>query len=154
MSEGKREEVYGRLCELRDAGEVLFACSLVSARVIDKVGITKAVKIALARSLQKLALCPRDCDVRLDGLLRAPSVYKKQRTIIRGDDTVSAISAASIVAKVTRDRYMRKLAKKYPDYVFQKHKGYGTKSHYDLILANGLCALHRRSYLSKIRTLA
>ena len=85
----------------------------------------------------------------LDGSLYAPDKYPNQRTIIKGDETVPVISAASIVAKITRDRKMLRLAKKYPQYGFEIHKGYGTYAHERAIKKHGFCDIHRRSFCRK-----
>lgn len=121
-----------------------YKCSMVSSRVIDKIGIQKATKLAVARVLKKLSKKP-DL-VLLDGALFAPKNYE-QRTIIRGDEKVPLISAASIVAKVSRDKKMCHLHKFYPQYHFERHKGYGTKLHYEMIKKNGVSSEHRKSYL-------
>ena len=84
--------------------------------------------------------------VYLDGGLKAPEKYKNQKTIIKGDEKERAIAFASIVAKVSRDALMCRLAKKYPKYSFEIHKGYGTKKHCESIKENGLCFEHRRCY--------
>ena len=93
---------------------------------------------------------PKKCLVLLDGGLRAPKRFMYQKTIIRGDEKEYAIALASIMAKVTRDRKMVKLSKKYPLYGFNSHKGYGTKKHYEKIKKCGLCELHRRSFLKQL----
>ena len=86
--------------------------------------------------------------ILLDGGLKAPAKYKDQKTIIKGDEKVKIIALASIIAKVSRDRHMRRLAKKFPDYGFEIHKGYGTRAHYRALHRRGLSPLHRRSFLS------
>jgi ribonuclease HII len=81
----------------------------------------------------------------MDGGLKAPKKYK-QKTIIKGDEKISLIAAASIIAKVSRDRRMIILHKKFPKYRFDKHKGYGTKLHYKMLKKYGPCKIHRKSY--------
>ena len=147
LSEKQREIWYEKFVELRLHGEVMFTCSLVSASVIDEKGIVVAIRLGIARSLAKLALDPENCVVLLDGSLKAPPEYKYQKTIIHGDDIEPIISAASIVAKVTRDCLMIKLAKKYPGYSLEVHKGYGTKRHYAAIQKLGPSPIHRLSFL-------
>ena len=85
-------------------------------------------------------------NILLDGALRAPSEYL-QETIINGDELVPIISLASIAAKVTRDWLMKELSLQYPLYGFEKHKGYGTKMHYEMLKKYGPCAIHRHSFL-------
>jgi ribonuclease HII len=117
---------------------------------IDKLGIVKAVKQAIDRALNKLEAETNVCLVLLDGRLKAPLVYKNQKTIIKGDEKEPVISLASIVAKVSRDRKMVNLSKRYPEYGFEKHKGYGTKEHLRAVRKHGLCTIHRKSFLKKL----
>lgn len=149
LSPRQREEWYERI--EKDRGpELRFAVSFVSAKIIDTKGIQYAIRLALRRSLLKLAVNPNDCEVLLDGGLHAPKEYVHQETIIRGDVKKTAIAMASVVAKVNRDRLMMKLSKKYPIYGFAQHKGYGTKAHYEAIKKHGISVSHRKSYLSRI----
>lgn len=146
LSEKKREAIFA-LLETRVArGDARFSVELESAETIDTEGIATAVRRALARGVNALAPDAALVRVELDGALKAPPEYV-QETIIGGDATVPLISLASIAAKVTRDRLMLKLAEKYPEYGFEKHKGYGTKMHYDMLQKHGLCAIHRRSFV-------
>lgn len=115
----------------------------VSNHVIDKIGIQKAVLLGVKRVLGKMKRKPDM--VLLDGLLRAPESYK-QETIIRGDEKIPAISAASIVAKVGRDKKMMLFHSNFPEYGFDQHKGYGTRLHYKNIKKNGLSSCHRRTF--------
>ncbi len=126
--------------------ELSFAVSFVSAGVIDKKGITFAIRTALRRSLAKLDVDPESVLVLLDGGLHAPECYSQQKTIIRGDATETAIAMASVVAKVARDRHMIRLHKKFPQYDFPRHKGYGTALHIAAIKKHGLSVLHRKSF--------
>ncbi len=118
-------------------------CAMIGSRIIDKVGISKAAKLAVAKVLKKF---PKKPDlVLLDGALFAPKNYCQQ-TIIKGDEKIPLISAASIVAKEARDVKMLRFHKKFPKYCFDKHKGYGTKLHYKTLKKNGLSLVHRRSF--------
>ncbi len=134
------------------AGEDLsFAVSFVSAGVVDRKGISAAIRLALARSLKKLALPPESVCVLLDGGLHAPPVYKRQVTIIRGDAEESAIAMASVVAKVARDRLMDRQDAVYPEYGFLRHKGYGSALHVAAIRRYGLSPLHRATFCTRMR---
>lgn len=142
----KREGIFDRLKILKKEKVVDYSVSYESAKRIDKIGISRAIKNCLEKSLVKLKVKPEQCLVLLDGGLKAPEKYKNQKTIIKGDEKERAIAFASIVAKVSRDTLMCKLAKKYPKYCFEIHKGYGTKKHCESIKKNGLSFEHRRCF--------
>lgn len=149
LSEYEREEWYARI-KLLDGKELHFAVSFVSADMIDKKGINFALRLALARSLKKLNVSPKSCEVLLDGGLYAPQEYRRQKTIVHGDAKETVIAMASVVAKVLRDRRMVRLSKTHPHYGFAAHKGYGTKAHYRAIRKHGLSPEHRRSFCKKL----
>jgi ribonuclease HII len=128
-----------------------FSVSFVSEKVIDKIGITKAIQLGIKRCLNKLDI-PVNSQIFLDGSLKAPEEYIHQLTVVRGDEKIPVISLASIMAKVMRDRYMVKLSKKYPEYHFDIHKGYGTELHRTMIKKYGASPVHRRSFLKNIET--
>jgi ribonuclease HII len=134
---------------LRRDKEIMFQTASVSSSVIDKVGISKALRTAVARGLKSLGLSVSEMEVRLDGRLYAPKQYA-QSTVVRGDATEWIIGAASIVAKVHRDTKMVSFDKRHPKYGFARHKGYGTKAHYAAIKKYGPCSIHRRSFLGRI----
>lgn len=142
----KREEIFDKLKILKKEKIVNYFVSYESAQKIDKIGLSKAIKNCLEKSLSKLMAKPDECLVLLDGGLKAPLIYKNQKTIIKGDEKERAVAFASIAAKVSRDALMCKLAKKYPKYSFEIHKGYGTKKHCESIRKNGLCPEHRRCF--------
>ncbi len=142
----KREEIFDRLKTLKKEKRVDYFVSYESAKRIDTIGLSKAIKNCLKKSLTKLKVKPKECLVLLDGGLKAPEKYKNQKTIIKGDEKERSIAFASIVAKVSRDSLMCKLAKKYSKYCFEIHKGYGTKKHCEAIKKNGLSAEHRKSF--------
>jgi ribonuclease HII len=146
LSPAGREEWYARMMDAV-GDELFFAVSFVSAEIIDRKGIVFAIRLALTRSLKKLQVSPDSCTVLLDGGLHAPNEYVRQKTIIRGDANETVIAMASVVAKVLRDRRMVRLHKKYPEYGFAAHKGYGTKAHYRALKQHGPSTLHRRSFL-------
>ncbi len=149
LTEKKREEIFERILKYHKNGDIKFAVFMSSSSVIDKKGIVFAIKSALSKCLEKINLKPEEVEVLLDGSLKAPEKYLKQKTIIKGDDKVREISLASICAKVVRDREMVKFSKKYPKYNLDIHKGYGTKAHYESISKNGLSEIHRRSFLKR-----
>jgi ribonuclease HII len=145
LSEKKREEIF-TLLEARAAlGDARFAVEFESAETIDREGISFAVKMAVSRGVNALAPDAALVKIQLDGSLKAPPEYA-QETIVGGDELIPIISLASIAAKVVRDRLMTELAVRYPQYGFEKHKGYGTEMHYDMLKKYGLCAIHRRSF--------
>lgn len=150
MTPKQREVWYERAKLLQKEGMIRYEVVFRSAGTIDKKGIQVAIRECINTGLQKLGLSPNDTAVFLDGGLRAPEMYKNQTTIIKGDLKERSISLASVIAKVSRDAYMTKMAKKYPEYGFEAHKGYGTKAHYEEILKKGTTRLHRFSYLTKI----
>ncbi len=146
VSPKQREMIYRRAQELKRNGILDYHATLVSNVTIDRKGISYAVALGIERCLKKLNLDPKTVEARLDGLLKAPQEYKKQQTIIKGDAKEKIIGLASIMAKVTRDRYMVHEAKKYPQYQFEIHKGYGTKRHCDALQRYGLSLVHRKSF--------
>ena len=146
LSETARETIYREMQSRQRAGDISFCVRLISADVIDTIGISKAVRRGVWSGVRKLAPEPKGVRVLLDGLLHAPEEYE-QETIIKGDAKEPVISLASIAAKVTRDRLMKKLAEKYPNYFFEVHKGYGTKRHYEAIEKWGPSDIHRHSFL-------
>lgn len=151
MTPKSREILYSNLVSLRENGKLNFAVTFSSSSMIDQYGIVPSIKSALARALSKIReATPLGCEVLLDGGLRAPQEFTQQRTIIRGDMTEPVISLASIAAKVERDRLMTRLATKYPTYAFETHKGYGTAAHCALIRTNGLSAIHRRTFCTRL----
>ncbi len=146
VSPKNREAIFRRARELDKAGKLTYTVALVSNTVIDKKGITFAVRQGIERALAQLAPDPRTTFIKLDGLLHAPPQFEHQKTIIKGDVTEKEISLASIMAKVTRDRYMVRLAKRHPAYAFDVHKGYGTLLHRKNIKKHGLGVMHRTTF--------
>ncbi|HEX3568295.1 MAG TPA: ribonuclease HII [Candidatus Saccharimonadales bacterium] len=111
---------------------------------LDAIGLTEAVRLAMRRALAEIAE-PYD-EIIIDGNYNFLADVACTRTLIKADDLVPAVSAASIVAKVARDAFMRSIAKEYPDYQFESHVGYGTRAHQAAIKLHGICELHRRSF--------
>ena len=146
----KREGWYERLDGMRKAGQLNFATASSSAETIDARGIVPSIFSALEECLKLLNANPETCEILLDGSLHAPAQFARQKTIIHGDDIEPVISAASIVAKVERDRLMMQLSPQFPGYSFETHKGYGTSAHCSAIRTHGLCALHRKSFCTRL----
>jgi ribonuclease HII len=148
LSPKKREEIYKKFLELKKEGKINFSVSHISNKIIDKKGISYAINLAINKLLVNTKRSASN--IRLDGLLKAPAEFKNQRTIIKGDEKDVFIASASIVAKVTRDHLMCHLSKKFPNYSFEIHKGYGTTLHYRLIKKFGISKIHRKSFLSSL----
>jgi ribonuclease HII len=144
LSQKQREYVYEKLIKY---GGIEWGIGIVSEKVIDKINILEATKLAMQKALRqaqgKLNLDPDF--LLLDGNFKIKTNIL-QKSIIKGDQKVFSISAASIIAKVTRDRLMQKYHKKYPQYGFDKHKGYGTKKHFENIKKFGPCKIHRKTF--------
>lgn len=147
LSEKKREEWFKKIKLAQMRSDIKFSVSFTAPTIIDKKGIVFSIQRALDKSLSKLKVKPEQAEIFLDGGLKAPKEYKNQKTIIHGDDLVQIISIASVIAKVTRDSLMVRLVKKFPQYGFERHKGYGTKAHYLAIKKYGITKIHRRSFL-------
>lgn len=145
-----RAEWRERIREAEALGYLSCAVSFVTPSVIDKRGLSYAIRTAIEKSLSAIEHNAKETRVLLDGALRAPSHYLNQETIIKGDEKELAIALASIVAKVARDARMVLLAKKFPEYGFEKHKGYGTRAHYEAIKQNGITPHHRKSFLKRV----
>ena len=140
----KREAMYNFLV---DYAEVYWGIGRVSEKVIDKINILQASKLAMRKAVLSLE---KKVGGRADMLLIDGNfgigIKRSQKSIIKGDEKVFLISLASIVAKVERDRLMTRLHKKYPQYGFNRHKGYGTKLHIAMLKEHGPCPLHRQSF--------
>ena len=150
LSSKKRDEWHKQIREAEKLGYLSFTVSFVSPEVIDKKGLSYAIRTALEKSLSAIKHDVNITKILLDGGLRAPVQYVNQKTIIKGDEKELAIALASIVAKVTRDARMVTLSKKFPEYGFEKHKGYGTRAHYTAIKKNGITKHHRKSFLKRV----
>jgi len=150
MTPQARSKFFRLMRALSREGQLRFAVAYASHSVIDEEGITAAVRHAIAQALRHLKADPNECSVFLDGLLAAPEEYKRQHTIIGGDDILPLISLAAIAAKVSRDRLMVRAAKRFPRYGFESHKGYGTRRHCAALQQFGMCDIHRRTYCKQI----
>ena len=149
LSPSDRELWFALALEARKEGLLNFAVSLVSEKVIDRKGISYAIRLGIRRSLMTLGVSA-DSQVYLDGGIKAPKEFIHQLTVIRGDEKIPIISLASIMAKVIRDRKMVRLSKKFPEFNFHKHKGYGTSEHRQAIWKFGPSIIHRRSFLTRL----
>jgi len=116
----------------------------VDAATVDRIGITEAVRLAMQRALDQI--CVKYDEVIIDGHLNFLPENSKTKAVIKADDTVPAVSAASIAAKVARDNYMAVIAPDYADYGFAQHVGYGTALHMERLQLYGISELHRRSF--------
>ncbi len=123
--------------------------SSVSAKEIDRIGIVAAGNLAARRALKKLKLSPKTAVIQLDYGLVVGTQWK-QTAYIKGDERFPAIALASIYAKVTRDTYMTRIARQFPRYGFEVHKGYGTKKHRMSIKKSGISSLHRKTFCKKV----
>ena len=140
VSESKREMLYEKIKE----EAVSYGVGIVDQNEIDEINILNATKKALTIALDKLEVKP---DIILvDALDKIDTHGIKYISIIKGDAKVYSISAASIIAKVTRDRIMREYDEVYPEYGFKSHKGYGTAKHIEAIKKCGICPLHRKTF--------
>ena len=142
VTEKRREVVYEQILNTCIEAKTAW----VDAETIDRINILEATKLAFAEAFSKMET--PITDVLIDAL-KGLNISARQHSLIHGDALSYSIAAASIVAKVERDRYMAEQDALYPVYGFQKNKGYGTKQHMDAIAAHGICPLHRKSFLKK-----
>ena len=138
-----REAERDRLFDVVRDRAVCFGIGIVDERIIDDVNILQATIIAMERACEALAPQP---DYLLLDAITLPRVAIPQKPLVRGDSRSHSIAAASILAKVTRDRLMLELHEKHPQYNFRKHKGYGTREHLALLQQYGPCAAHRKTF--------
>lgn len=143
LSEKKRELLFDKIInECKD-----YSIGTASENEIDELNILQATFLAMKRAVDGLSVKP-DCAL-VDGN-QIPNLDCDVTTVVKGDAKSESIAAASILAKVSRDRYMLEMAEKYPHYGFEKHKGYGTKLHYEMIEKYGICDIHRKTFLKKV----
>ena len=138
LSAKQRDKIYKLITK---DPEIKWGIGIVSEKIIDKINILEATKLAMIEAVKKL----KPDFLLLDGNFKI-KYNALQKSVVKGDQKVFSISAASIIAKVTRDRLMQKLHKKYPQYGFDKHKGYGTKLHVIAIKKFGLSLVHRKTF--------
>lgn len=140
LSEKKREKIYD---EIINNKEIIYGIGMSDVDVIEDVNILNATKLAMKQAVYNLSKKPDY--VIIDGNQKIDIDIQCQ-TLISGDSKSASIAAASIIAKVTRDKMMLKISEKYPEYNFSKNKGYGTKEHTEAIKKYGICPIHRPSF--------
>jgi ribonuclease HII len=140
LNEGQRERFYELIRDVAFG----FGVGIVDAKIIDAVNIRQAARRAMEQALRQI--CPSPDFLILDAI-RLPNVAIEQRMVIKGDGLCLSIAAASVLAKVTRDRLMVEAHRRFPQYGFLGHKGYGTAEHLRSLRRYGPCSLHRRSFL-------
>jgi ribonuclease HII len=141
----KREEFFRLIVKNHN---IKWGIGKVSEKVIDKINIFEATKLAMKKAIESLKKkLKRKVDfLILDGNFKI-DLEIPQKPIVKGDEKVLSCAMASIIAKVTRDKIMEKYAEKFPEYGFEKHKGYGTKFHLKMLRKYGPCKIHRKSFL-------
>ncbi len=143
ISEKKREQLFDVICEKA----VDYSIGIATEQEIDEINILNATFLAMHRAVEGLKIKP---DYALiDGNQYPKIPFVMEETVVKGDAKSMSIAAASILAKVSRDRFMMEKAKEFPQYQFEKHKGYGTKLHYEMIKEFGPSSIHRMTFLKK-----
>lgn len=141
VSEKKREKIYEKIIE----EAIAYSVGIVDQKTIDEINILNATKLGVKLALEGLSQRPDV--IMVDALNNMDTLGIPYISVVKGDAKNYCIAAASIIAKVTRDRIMREWDEVYPIYGFSKHKGYGTAEHIRIIKENGPCALHRKSFI-------
>lgn len=143
LSEKKREALF----DIIKDKALAYSIAMASEKEIDEINILQATFLAMKRAVDSLSIKPDY--ILVDGN-RDPLFGTETELVVKGDSLSASIAAASVLAKVTRDRFMLEIDKKYPQYQFSKHKGYGTKLHYEMIAEYGISDVHRRTFLKKL----
>lgn len=144
LTEKKREALF----PIIQGKAVAYGIGFASEQEIDEINILNATFLAMRRAVEAMKISP---DLLLiDGNQKPKIGIGEEVTVVKGDMKSVSIAAASVLAKVSRDRYMLEQAQKYPQYAFEKHKGYGTKLHYEKIAEFGVSPIHRKTFLKKI----
>lgn len=144
LSEKKRENLYDEILKKAKA----YCIATASVEEIEEINILNAAMLAMKRAIEGLGM---DVDIAVIDGNKTPDVSCRTFAVVKGDASSQSIAAASILAKVARDRYMMSLDEKYPQYSFSKHKGYGTKLHYEMLNKYGISSCHRRSFLKNLK---
>ncbi len=139
LSAAKRDSLFEKIQE----AAISYAIGIIDEKIIDEINILNATKLAMKMAVEQMSVVP---DILLIDAIKLDDVDIKQNSIIKGDSLSVSIAAASIIAKVTRDRMMVDMDSKYPEYGFLRNKGYGTKEHIEAIRKYGLCPIHRVSF--------
>lgn len=142
LTEKKREALFDEICAKAKA----YCIASASVDEIERLNILQADFLAMQRAYNGLGVSAGI--VLVDGN-QLPTIDAEMKYVVKGDGKSASIAAASILAKVSRDRYMKQMSEIYPQYGFEKHKGYGTKEHYAAVEKYGLCPIHRRSFFMK-----
>lgn len=147
LSEKQREKAYDFVTQ-----NFQWGVGITDEKTIDRINILQAAYLSMKKAVSDLKSKTKNIPqiILIDGRSPIPNISIRQESIVSGDKHIFSISAASIVAKVTRDRIMLEYSEKYPQYDFAKHKGYGTKLHFEMIEKHGLCDIHRKSFCKKI----
>lgn len=143
LTEKKREALFDVILELADD----YCVASATEQEIDEKNILQATFLAMRRACDGLREAP---DLALVDGNRKPGLPLAEETVVKGDAKSMSIAAASILAKVSRDRYMLRMAELFPEYQFEKHKGYGTKLHYEMLQKYGVSEIHRKSFLKNL----
>ncbi|MBR3975895.1 MAG: ribonuclease HII [Clostridia bacterium] len=143
LSEKKRDALFDMICEKA----VAYSIASASEKEIDEINILNATFLAMKRAVDGLKIKP---DFALIDGNRKPNTGVEEMPLVKGDAKSISIAAASILAKVSRDRYLLELDKEYPEYLFSQHKGYPTKLHYEKIKEHGISPVHRLSFLKNL----
>ena len=143
VTEKRREVLYDLI---RDEA-VAWSIAWAEAEEIDALNILNARMLAMQRAMDGLSVSP---DLALIDGNRSNGITTPNETVVKGDGKSASIAAASILAKVARDHYMIEMAERYPQYAFEKHKGYPTKLHYERLREYGPCPIHRKTFLKKL----
>ena len=139
VSEKRREKIFDEIVKKADS----YCIATATVEEIDSLNILQATMLAMKRAVEGLGIKP---DIVLVDGNRTPEIDCKCEAIVKGDGKSASIASASILAKVSRDRYMKELAVKYPEYQFERHNGYPTKLHYEMLKKFGVSEVHRKSF--------
>ncbi len=143
LTEKKRDMLF----DVIKTNAIAYSIAFADEKEIDEINILNATFLAMQRAVEGLSIKPDF--VLVDGN-RDPKLGIPTKTVVKGDALSQSIAAASVLAKVTRDRFMLEISEKYPQYQFSKHKGYGTKLHYEMLEKYGISDIHRKSFLKKL----